>query len=199
VKTFLTIVITFLALSSCRDEYINKELYLFTRSTRLKQGFIAEDFNITDSLSTHIGIGYKNDDDFVIYHVSNERVINHSSLMSETLKEFIAIEDVHYYSIWKCDITQSEYDFLFSELLSLSKERINFDHDLVLDNEDLYCSEFVYSILELVNREKFFYKPIKKPLTLFYISILKRDNLEYIPVDFFTENKMFEKIEENFM
>jgi hypothetical protein len=58
---------------------------------------------------------------------------------------------------------------LYTVLDEYLKLPIVFDYNFVLEKDNtLYCSEFVKIVIEEINREKFYFKPIKKELTGFY-------------------------------
>lgn len=64
---YLTSYIHIFAQNIQKEE--DEHIYVFTRSTTNKKGFIAEDFNIKDSLSTHVGIGFFENGKYQVYNV----------------------------------------------------------------------------------------------------------------------------------
>ena len=76
---------------------------------------------------------------------------------------------------------------------------IEFDRAFSLnDSTNLYCSEFIYRILNYSEPLGFGLKPRKIKLTGIYASYFKKDSLEYIPVDAFQFNKNVQLIKEWF-
>jgi predicted DNA binding protein len=173
-------------------------IYIFTRSTMSKRGFIAEDFNIHDNLSTHVGIGFVENKKYLIYNVDNvKKNENQSSLIKEDYNSFVRLDDIYYSSIWKYKITKSNKIKLIEILKSFERENITFDKEFKLTNSNLYCSEFVFLVLSKLDLTMK-YEPPKKELNSFYSNLLKRNTLEYIPVDFFLELNCFELVEHKF-
>ena len=79
----------------------SEHIYVFTRSTTHKKGFIAEDFNIKDSLSTHVGIGFFENGKFNVYNVDNvKKSLNQSSLIREDYSSFINLNNIYHSAIW---------------------------------------------------------------------------------------------------
>lgn len=202
-KLLLLILIIFISISSfSQDKQIIDDdcIYIFTRSTKSKRAFIAEDFNIRDTLSTHVGIGFVENKKYAIYNVDNVKKNEHqSSLIKEDYNSFVRLDDIYYSSIWKYKVTKSNIRRLIEILKSFEKEKITFDKEFKLtnSNSNLYCSEFVFLILTQLNLIPN-YKPTKKELSSFYSNLLKRNTLEYIPVDFFLELHYFKLVENKF-
>ena len=72
-------------------------IYIVGRSTKYKQNIIAKDFNIKDSLLTHIGLGLLEDGVLKIYNISNYLLNDFgSSLMVEDLESFINVNSLTY-------------------------------------------------------------------------------------------------------
>lgn len=86
-------IICFLLVSSVYSQNVREDtsIYIFNRSTDLKRDYIAKDFNQIDTLSTHIGVGLKTKGGYIIYNVSNEKIINGSALIVESLESFINV------------------------------------------------------------------------------------------------------------
>lgn len=75
---------------------------------------------------------------------------------------------------------------------------VTFDYNFTLKKDSqLYCSEFVYHVLNDVDDLRFSFEPKNIKLNQFYASVLKREYFEYIPVDFFQTLGIFIKIEEH--
>lgn len=182
-----------------REKDINA-IYLVCRSSQSKKSVIAEDFNLNDSLITHIGLGYVEKDSLVVFNVSNDKKsIDNSSLLRESLNSFIYQEGISYYSVWEYKTNALEINKLKKIIAEYLKRRIDFDYSFKIGKDkhsELYCSEFVYEVLSKTNRKKFYCLPETRKLNLFYSRALHREILEYIPVDFFTKFNVFTKIYE---
>src|SRR5699024_5897142 len=88
-------------------------IYIVGRSTKYKQNIIAKDFNIKDSLLTHIGLGLLEDGVLKIYNISNYLLNDFgSSLIVEDLESFINVNSLTYYSIWEKESTTKDIDRL---------------------------------------------------------------------------------------
>jgi uncharacterized protein YaaR (DUF327 family) len=159
---------------------------------------IAEDFNLKDSLITHIGLGYVEKDSLVVFNVSNDKKnSNHSSLLRESLNSFINQDGITYYSVWEYKTNASAMDKFKSVIAEYLKRRIDFDYSFKMNKDnELYCSEFVSEVLSKTDAKKFHCLPTTKKLNPFYSRALHRETLEYIPVDFFTKFNVFTKVYE---
>ena len=128
-------------------------------------------------------------DSIIIYNV--KLVKNLNALKIESLNSFLDQSDLCYYRIWKINLTDREFKDLKSILQKLSASFIQFDYDFYLssDLEKLYCSEFVWMIFNKLSGSCEF-KPVKiDTRNIGLDKILKREVLEYIPVDFFLSYK----------
>lgn len=180
-------------------KYDDSSFYLICRGTKSRQSIIANDFNMKDSMITHIGIGYVKENSLIVFNVSTP--VNDeekSALVVENFDSFTNMKDINYVSIWKSESNAEEMTRLKSILDYYQTRIIKFDgYFRLLDDNEYYCSEFVSKILKDLNPEKYNFTPIKKELNLFYSKALKRNTFEYIPVDFFlvfdTIVKVYEK------
>lgn len=165
-------------------------IYIVTRSTQSKEGLVASSFNISDKIISHIGIGYVENNKLMIYNVSNYKSDSRGSfLQKETLVDFISEKGIEYYSVWKHKPDKKTLDEFRVLINKRSSAVIKFDKNFNLDNNDLYCSEFVFNLLKDLKITSF--TPIKKELGVVYSVALGRKILEYIPVDFFLSESIF--------
>lgn len=177
----------------------NDSVYIVCRSTSNKKNIIAKDFNIKDTLITHVGLGLYLRGEMKIYNVSiNKKNKMGSSLIKESISEFKNIKDITYISIWKKCISKIQLKNLKKDLKSYENKVIDFDSNFKLIEEDLslYCSEFVYLLLKKSGILNIDYSPQKKKLNGMYKTILG-ENFEYVSVDFFQLNENFKKVFEN--
>lgn len=199
-KSILLLFIFYhLAFLSQSQSVHDNTIYIFTRSTQLKVSYIATDFNLTDSLSTHVGIGLKINNEYQIYNVTNEPTYTDSALVCDDLNSFLNVEGIQYYSLWAFKASPKEMEILISVLREYTLTPVTFDYNFLLEkNNALYCSEFVRNVLEKIDSKKFSFEPIKKQLNTFYQVALSRVDLNYIPVDFFIEFKDFKLVENKY-
>ena len=174
----------------------DKSVYIFCRGTKSKAGIVAREFNVTDTVITHTGLGFVKGDKIFIYNVSDNKNTFESALIIDSLESFIGSDDVHYLGVWKCDINYKELLIAEKICTNYHNRKITFDRMFEISNDDtLYCSEFYELTLKQVNPVKFYFKPvaieIKDPLMG---AVLKRKNLVYFPVDFFLGNKYCHRI-----
>ena len=174
----------------------DSSLFIICRSTKSKQSIVAEDFNINDSIITHVGIGYYENGMLKVFNVSTDKKNSQgSSLIQEDFQTFTNVPDISYSSVWQYKCGRQEVSHMITILESFSLKSIKFDFSFELENgNDFYCSEFVYEVLHLLDNRKFNFNPVQKELSKFYASILKRDFLNYIPVDFFQQYPSFRKV-----
>lgn len=200
-----TIILNFLALFFCQSVLSQKSIgkdvnsiYLVCRSSQSKKNIIAEDFNLKDSLVTHIGLGYVENDSLMVFNVSNDKKNrNNSSLLKESLNSFFKQDGIDYYSVWEYKTNSNEMNKLKSVIAEYLNRKIDFDFSFRMNkNDELYCSEFVHEVLLKTNAEKFYFLPETRKLNPFYSRALHRETLEYIPVDFFTKFNVFTKVYE---
>lgn len=182
--------------------YSDKAIYLVCRATYSKTEVIAKKFNIQDTLITHIGIGFLQNDSLKIFHITPKKFEKKkSSLVSENLFSFTESSDVFYYSIWSKEISRKKMKNFKKNLSKMKELYISFDTEFKMKNGNLlYCSEFIYDILlkSKIGRKNLNSFPIKKELVSFYELILQRKILSYIPVDFFQQDTKFKKEYESF-
>lgn len=170
--------------------------YLVYRATNTKEGNYARQYNITDSLSTHVGIAVHLDDSWQVFHVVNSSQF--SALRQQSLEVFYNLEKekITSTSLWQitCMDTQDLYK-LGKVLRSYRENDIQFDFQFDLsDSKKLYCSEFVINVITTLDSTKFQFEPVITKLNPFHAAFLKRDSLSYYPVDIFQTHQCFEKV-----
>ena len=120
--------------------------------------------------------------------MSSDREQNGSSLIVESWAQFINGKDVFYTAIWELKISKKQQRQFKNILQKYLKEKIQFDDMFKLDNDKLYCSEFVAKILNESEIGK--YLPSVK-------NIKQSNEFIYYPVDFFLSNNRFKLIYTN--
>lgn len=176
----------------------NGKFYIVGRGTKTKASLIGKKFNITDSNLTHVGIGFVNEGNLKIYHVSDVSDASGNALRLDSIESFLFSDDVFYFAVWECNNTVFEFERLKAICSEMSKRKIYFDGSFIIrDDDTLYCSEFCATVLRKTSPGKYDFLP-KKILIgdSFYGSVLKRQILSYIAVDFFQTSKYFTKVYE---
>lgn len=195
----LLIIICCMASSLARGQqqikmnFDKSKIYIAARGTLSKRNIISKEFNIGDTNITHIGVGYFSDKgkNLKLYGITTDSKTS-NDLVVETVEEFKNKTDVFYIGIWSIDITRQQRRKFINLLREFGKKGFTFDYSIDLKNNDslLYCSEFCWKILQLVDPKGFYYQPATKSIkNTLYGSVLKRDTLSYIPVDFFLHLK----------
>lgn len=207
---FMYLLLMPVYLSSCKNEdnepykhhknLDESKAYLIFRGTESKEGIIARKYNIKDTNVTHVGIFLSENNQWSVYHVANQTV-NDSSFVKEPFGSFIdpKKENIKYFSIWEILMSESEIKNLRNHISDFEKQKIVFDNQFIFYNDKYYCSEFVCDVLRNVNQKKFDFEIYKKKLNNLESIYLRRDSLEYYPVDVFLYNSHFKMIEEQFL
>lgn len=191
------LILTIVLHSCCQSQKLNfwqevsldkNNLYLVFRGTSSKEGRLVRQFNLKDSLSSHVGILLFKGDKWYVYHVLDNRD-EASDLLKQPIDCFFNSPDVkiNYASIWSLSNSDSILINKVHERLGFfESECIEFDRRFSLkDSDQLYCSEFIYELLSFADPLKLKLKPTKIELTGIYAKYFKQDSLEYIPVDAF--------------
>ncbi|MEO6669580.1 MAG: hypothetical protein ABIN36_08915 [Ferruginibacter sp.] len=167
-------------------------IYLFCRGTYSKVGMVAKYFNLMDTVSTHVGIGYLRKGKLAIYNVTTNSNTN-NAFKIESLEEFTSMDDIYSLQVWSIVLNKSDRRKVYGYCSRFSHKVISFDYKFNTANDDtLYCSEFCANLLRYVNATKFNFAPNSKDIsnTLFEV-ILNKKELIYYPVDFFQSNPYF--------
>ena len=184
----LYILFFLINISTYSQNFKKKSIYLVCRGTLSKKELIGEKFNMSNKNITHIGIGLFINNQMKIYNVSDNKIIDNSALICETLDEFLKLNDIYYLGIWEYKTNKKMIKEIQDNISILKNVKFDKQFQISKDN-NLYCSEFVASILNSIG--DFNYKPIIKELNGVEKDILGSDSFEYYPVDFFLQNKKF--------
>ncbi|WP_296381044.1 hypothetical protein [Winogradskyella sp.] len=187
----------------CSNEYkrqvvnlgLNKEkAYLIFRGTNTKEGFFAREFNIKDTLSSHVGFTLFDSSRWNVFHVL-ENKNSTTDYNVEILDGFLNKEKnkVFYYSLWEIEsLKLEEIDSLRKIIKRYKSKKITFDKNFShKDSTKLDCSEFICEALNKINSDKFNFEFHKRELKGIYKTYFKKDTLEYYPVDMFQSNANF--------
>lgn len=177
----------------------DSQVYLIYRGTNSKEGFFAKEFNISDTLSTHVGLLIYDKGNSIVHHVVDTKSLP-SDYKVETIDDFLNIEkeDIYYTSIWQINhLDTFNFKSIKRNLEKFNKLKIKFDKSFSSkDSTKLYCSEFIFKVLNNIDSEKFNIKTRKRKLSGIYKTYFRKDTLEYYPVDVFQFNGNIVKVKE---
>jgi len=173
------------------QNFSNNDVYIVGRGTISKKEIIGEKNLKKSSKLTHVGIGIVVENDLKIYHVLRRGDSqSRSSLYVESFTEFCLVNDIFYAGIWKFKSTGDEINLFKKQLKTFQDLNIIFDEKFSLDNgqENLYCSEFVATLLNSTNLFNF------EPTEISGISKKNKKHdmrFKYFPADFFLVDDRF--------
>lgn len=175
------------------------QVYIAYRGTNTKQGFLANDFNMKDSLSSHVGLLLSKNNNWQVYNVI-ETKDSLSDFKEQSLEQFYDVdkEKIFYASFWKIKHIDSLNLSKLKKLIGIYEAKnIIFDKSISLnDSTKLYCSEFIRNILYETDSTLFDINPVKIGLKGLYKAYFRSDTLEYYPVDIFQQDSNFSKVKE---
>jgi len=206
-KNIIYVAICLFYLLSCNSNKKNfwseiklkqDDIYIVFRGTDTKQGFFARDFNIKDTLSSHVGLLLFDKNNWFVYNVSDFKD-NLSDFRKQSIEDFFDLEEekISSASLWKIELDSSPTKHLSEILKEYESLNIKFDKYFTLkDSSKLYCSQFMKEVLFQIDSVKFNIKTRKRELKGIYKTYFQKDTLEYYPVDVFQLNKNIKKIKE---
>ncbi|WP_438988812.1 hypothetical protein [Polaribacter sp.] len=178
---------------------VKDSIYLVFRGTKTKQGFFARDFNIIDSLSSHIGIALYYKKRWRVFHISDYND-NFSDIRSHPTNVFFNIkkEKINYISLWGVKkLSATDVSRVKEDIIGYESKKVKFDKMFALDNKNkLYCSEFVNNVFTSLDSVKYKIPLTKRKLSGIYKQYFQKDTLIYYSVDSFHSNLQFYKIKE---
>lgn len=192
------ILMTFILLfPSCSDgsrveEMILKENgYLIFRSYDGKFSGAISNYNAGVTKVSHVGLLLFMHNQWTVSHFLDGPI---QGLRLDSLEEFIDGNPDHV-SIWKIEV---ENDGSYQEVLRYMehhlKEKTQYDHHFLLNNDRLYCSEYVVEALQILNAKSFTFIPHRKLLSSMERAYFQRDTLIYYPVDIFQQHEDIKRI-----
>ncbi len=174
--------------------------YVILRGSDTKLGGFAKQYNNSNIPATHIGLLISTNDSLTVYHVNTEKNSKQSHLIVESLKDFSFSEEESYLylSLWKIKgFTTSEILKMKNQIRKFDSLHIMFDYKFNFeDDKKMYCSEFVYKTLTSIDSLKFFIPKSRKKVFESHRFFLKKDSLEFYPVDYFIPLQDIELIAE---
>ncbi len=169
-------------------------IYFVGRASLQKSALIAKEFNLADTLISHVGIGIQEREGLVIFHVEDKP---NNALVKSTLPEFVRNQEF-YYCVYALPVSKEEIGKLKNILAN--HKPVEFDNQLMLGNQALYCSEFCFNVLISLDPQKFRFIPVTKLIeNPFIASYLGRKSITYVPVDFFIGYPGLKKVSEEFL
>lgn len=170
----------------------NDKIYLFLKKTDTKYNKIISNYNVNNTNFSHVGIGFIEKNSIVIYEVINKEK-GKNCLSKTNINSFYNIDEMIYSGTILCIKNTTQDHILKIKEIIKDYSFINYDSTFEIKNDNyFYCSEFVVDVL---NRAKVMrFKKYKKELIDFHAHVLKRDTLEYYPVDMFYKNENIEII-----
>lgn len=133
----------------------HESIYLFCRSA--SNHIAKKPCNRFETSNTHFGIGYYQEGVALIYHVPHDIP---GIIKTETIESFVFAEGISYFSIWKMEVTNTQYQLLKSKLRE----------SLVWNSNDINmsgCADFCADILDQQDQHSFDDISIQMPLILF--------------------------------
>ena len=169
-------------------------VFIICRGTSAKANLIVRQFNLMDSNTTHIAIGYVHNKSLRIYGVEDSPG-SKSALKYDSLSSYTGSRDVLYWSVWEFSVKPGVWRRVKKACTGYERRRIVFDYDFRLDNPDtLYCSEFCANVLKKARIKRLRIYPNLTQLNGLFFFFLNRKELEYYPVDFFQTTSLFAKV-----
>lgn len=177
------VLITYVTFTYIRlNKIIKKDcIYLIFRGSDSKYGRVITEFNQYNRFENHVGVLVYQEKNWFVFHYIDTKL---EGVFKEKLDLFITHKNITRYSIWKIE------DFCYDQnprtfLNDKKFNTIKYDMDFSLNNNDLYCSEFVTLFLEDVDSIRFNFIPQKIKIGNILGAFFGRDTLEYYPVDIF--------------
>lgn len=181
---------------------LNKNrIFLVFRETNSKNGFLAKEYNMTSSSVTHIGLGFFDDNKFKIINIDNiNQKDRENDILISSLDDFFNLKNYEVISgeIWEYhkDLKSEQIKRIARDIDSLyTKSNIRFDTKIDYnESEKMYCSELVSKLLDNFLEDDYKVELQKKKLAPVHRFYLRKDTIEYIPVDYFCTLTTFKKV-----
>ena len=175
-------------------------VYLILRGSDTKLGGYAKQYNSTNPYASHLGIMIVDKGDQNVFHVNTNQNEKGSHLISESLSSFTKSnqESYPYISFWEIKgLNSIAINRLQNYIKELDTASIKFDYQFNFENnEEMYCSEFVYKTLFSIDSLRFSVPKTRKKVLKSHQFFLKKDTLDYYPVDYFYDIEDIELIGE---
>lgn len=193
-KYFLLSILFF----SCKEEYNLKQLeskssYLVFRDSETKEGFFVKNFNVSNRNLTHVGFLLFTNNKWHVFHAVDKRVGN--CVVVDKFDNFVRDENKEILKIQVLKIESVSKEKLLSKIDSVQKRNLQFDFYFDKETKNkTYCSKFVCHLLNEIDSNRFNFKFQKKKLNNLEVAYLKKEFLEYYPVDIFFSNTFLKSV-----
>ncbi len=122
---------------------------IFRRSYGL-DSTISTNFSNTEKRYSHAGIIVMKNNNYFVMHSQEDSAKNRNGIFSESLEDFLS--GIETWAIYRYPIDKSSLN-LFA--LELERNHIIFDNKFDLETDDaMYCSEFIYKIINKTAKRK---------------------------------------------
>lgn len=197
-KKYFLLCILFL---SCKEEYNLDNLdvkttYLVFRDSETKEGFFVKNFNLSNKNLTHVGFLLFTKHKWLVFHAIDKKVGN--CVVVDKFDDFVLNENNQTLKIQVLKIETISKEMLLNKIDSVQKLNLQFDFYFGKNAKNkTYCSKFVCHLLNEIDSKKYNFKLQKKKLNNLEAAYLKKDFLEYYPVDIFFRNKFLKPVSLN--
>lgn len=174
--------------TTIKSKLEESKTYLVFRDLNNKNNALIKKYNIGSNDVSHVGFLIYNHGDWFVYHFIDSR---QNGLKVETLDDFIKNRKI---TINIFEIKSLNSSDLLSHLEEENLRNTKYDYKYSIDNQQLYCSEFIVYVLSKNDESRFQFTPSKRALSTIGISLFKTDTLLYYPVDLFFYNSNFIKV-----
>ena len=138
-----------------------------------------------------MAIGFVEDGELKIFEILPPDV-SHNAVTQTSWEDFYT-DEYSFLGVWELNSDAQGIADLKAYLENSVRTKKTYDFMFDLNSEDeLYCSELVVKAINKLSG--FSIDPIKRPLLEKHKMLLRKDTLEYYPVDFFIDDDRFKKI-----
>lgn len=114
---------------------------------------VAMNFSEGEKRYSHAGIIYKKDGEFYVIHSEDDDKSHHNGIFSQSLKSFLDGSPI--WAVYRLNLPDRAKQRIVSLALEFQKKDIKFDNDFDLnDDKKMYCSEFVYKVINRANKRE---------------------------------------------
>lgn len=185
--------ILFILFLSCKEEYNLEKLesktsYLVFRDSETKEGFLVKNFNLSSKNLTHVGFLLFTNNKWNVFHAIDKKEGN--CIVVDKFDDFAQNEDNKTLKIHVLEIDSVSKEKLLDKIDSVQKRNLQFDFHFQKEAKNkTYCSKFVCTLLNEIDSKMYNFKLQNKKLNNLEAAYLKKEFLEYYPVDIFFRNK----------
>ncbi len=122
---------------------------------------VSMNFSQGEKRYSHAGIVQKTDKGIFIIHSEEDKKNGRDGVYVESIKEFL--DGIHIWAVYRFDLSEKLQKEMIDYAFELKRKKIIFDIDFnLLDDDKMYCSEFIYKVInrssskELIKAGKYF-------------------------------------------